>query len=270
MNFTSLKMFLCRNDVKILVICTITGGVLQIISKQYLESHPELLEDEDVTKEAPVTTDAPGTEDAPITKGKSKSGRPKLPFPPSGALIEVTGVSIKIAQVALTFLAKNGLLAGVITGSGVILSKIPATAISTYVRDAFPQNLPDLEKKKLILVNGQKIFLDQCDQNLEYLFKILNDPTMPFEEKQKIARSILTKYLDLKTMNGRVTFVMCIVLVLYILSIQTPSGYYILLKNLINAIKEGKISKIVGRAIVRKLQKKGISIDPELLEIVDS
>jgi hypothetical protein len=162
------------------------------------------------------------------------------------------------------------LLAGILTGGGVVISKIPASAISTYLRDAFPQNLPDLEKKKFILVGGEKIYLDQCDQNLEYLFKILEDETIPFEEKEKVARSILTKYLDLKTMNGRIAFVLCIGFVLYILSIQNPSSFYILVKNLIKAIKEGRISKAIGRAIVRRLKKKGIAIDPELLEVVSS
>lgn len=246
MNLTSLKFFFCRNDVKIIIICTVTGGILQVISKRYLKSHPEFLED------------------APVTKKKYR-------LPRGGALIEISSISIKVAaKVAVTFLAKKGLLAGVVTGGGVVISKIPATAISTYLRDAFPQNLPHLEKKKFILISGEKIYLDQCDQNLEYLFKILEDQTIPFEEKEKVARSILTKYLDLKTINGRITFVLCIVFVLYILSIQNPSGFYILLKNLMKAIKEGRISKAIGRSIVRRLQKKGIVVDPELLEVVSS
>jgi hypothetical protein len=69
---------------------------------------------------------------------------------------------------------------------------------------------------------------------------------------------------------ARLAFVLCIVLILYILSIQNPSGFYILLKNLIKAIKEGKIPKAIARIIVRKLRKKGIAIDPELLEVVVS
>jgi hypothetical protein len=32
------------------------------------------------------------------------------------------------------------------------------------------------------------------------------------------------------------------------------------------AIKEGRISKAIGRVIVRRLQRKGIAVDPELLE----
>ena len=50
MYLTSLKIFLCRNDVRIIIICTATGGILQIVSKQYLKSHPEFLMDAPVTK----------------------------------------------------------------------------------------------------------------------------------------------------------------------------------------------------------------------------
>ena len=45
MNLTALKFFFCRNDVKIVIICTVTGGILQVISKRYLKSHPEFLKD---------------------------------------------------------------------------------------------------------------------------------------------------------------------------------------------------------------------------------
>ena len=249
MNLASLKFFFCRNDVKIVIVCTVTGGILQVLSERYLKNHPEFLED------------------APVTKKEAR--RPRFRSPRGGAFIEISGVSIKVVtKVVLNFLAKKGLMAGMVSGGGIVLSKIPATAISTYLRDAFPQNLPHLEKKKFILVGGEKIYLDQCDQNFEYLFKVLEDEGIPFEEKEKVARSILTKYLNLKTMNGRITFVLCIVFVLYVLSIQNPSGFYILVKNLIRAIKEKKISKAIGRCIVRRLQKKGIAIDPELLEVV--
>jgi hypothetical protein len=71
-------------------------------------------------------------------------------------------------------------------------------------------------------------------------------------------------------MNGRVDFVLCSVFLLYILLNQNTSGFYILLKNLIQAIKEGRISKTIGWSIVIKLQKKGITLDPELLEVVSS
>jgi|AntRauMFilla1563_2_1112583.scaffolds.fasta_scaffold04572_3 hypothetical protein len=250
MSLTYLRVLLCRNDVQIIVICTATGGLLQIISKSYLKSHPEFLEDQPVK---------------PVTKKRYR--RPRFWSPRGGALIEISFVSLKIV---LNFLAKKGLLAGLLTGSGLVISKIPAAAVSTYLRDAFPQNLPHLEKKKFILVHGEKIYLDQCDQNLHYLFLILEDETIPFEEKQKVARSILTKYLDLQTLNGRIAFVLCIGFMLYILSIQNPSSYYILLQNLLEAIKEGRISKALARALVRRLKRRGVPISPELVEVINS
>ena len=102
------------------------------------------------------------------------------------------------------------------------------------------------------------------------MFNILEDKTIPFEEKEKVVSSILTKYLDLKTFK-----LSYFVLFLYCIYCQFRTRlvfilYYTLLKNLIKAIKEGRISKPIGRAIVRRLQKKGIAVDPELLEVVNS
>ena len=250
MNLTTLKIFLGRNDVKIIIISTVTGGILQIISKRYLKNHPEFF------KDAPVT--------------KEKKNTPLL-APRGGALVEISGISIKIvAQVMVNFLAKRGLLAGLGTGAALVARKIPATAISTYLRDAFPQNLPHLEKKKFILVDGEKIYLDQCDQNLKYLFDILEDETIPFEERKKIAYSVLTKYLNLKTPFGRRNFVICIVFIIYTLFANRHSSFYLMMKSLIKAIREGRISKAIARLIVRRLRKKGVPIDPELTEMIAS
>jgi hypothetical protein len=196
---------------------------------------------------------------------------PRFLSPTGGAIVEISGISFKfVGKVVVNFLAKRGLMTGIVTSTGIVISKIPATAISTYLRDAFPQNLPDLEKKKFIRINGEKIYFGQCDPNLKYLFKILEDPALPFEEKEKLARKILTKYLDLRTPSGRVNFTLCIVFVLHILSIQNPSSFYIMMKNLIKAIQEGRISKAIGRVIVRRLLKKGIIVDPELIDVVAS
>ena len=80
MNLTSLKIFLSRNDVKIIIICTVTDGILQVLSRQYLKSHPEFLKDGPVP---PV-----------VTKKKYKPLR--FFFPRGGALVEISGISIKI------------------------------------------------------------------------------------------------------------------------------------------------------------------------------
>lgn len=135
MNLISLKIFLCRNDVKIFVICSLTGGILQVLAKQYLKSHPEFLKD------------------APITKKKYK--QPRFLSPRGGALIAAE-ISVKfIGQVVINIIAKQGFKVGMITGGAVILKKIPANAISTYLRDSFPQNLPQ-KKKSLSWLVGKK------------------------------------------------------------------------------------------------------------------
>jgi hypothetical protein len=99
---------------------------------------------------------------------------------------------------------------------------------------------------------------------------VLRDSTLPFEEKEKLTRAILTKYLNLRTADGRVNFVFCIVFILYVFSTESPSSYYFLLKNLIKSIKEDRIPKVVGRAIIRRLKKRRLFIDPELLEIINN
>ena len=120
------------------------------------------------------------------------------------------------------------------------------------------------------MVKGNKVYLDQSDQNLKYLFDILEDEIIRFEERKKIAHSILTRYLNLKTLFGRRNFVLCIVFTNYILFINYHSSFYIMTGSLIKAIREGKITKPMARFIVRKLRKKGVPIDPELIELINS
>ena len=240
MVLVNVKVFFCRSDVRIIILGTITGGVLQILSKRYLKNHPEFLKDSPESKE----------------------------IVPRGG--EIVSSSAALAQVILSFLAEHGLTAGLLSSVGVVISRIPVTSISTYLRDSFPQNLLGLEKKKFILVSGEKVYLDQCDQNLKYLFDILEDETIPFEERKEIAHSIVTKYLNLKTPFGRRNFMLCIVFIIYILFINHHSSFYLMMKSLIKAIREGKITKPMGRFIIRKLRKKGVPIDPELAELVNS
>ena len=76
--------------------------------------------------------------------------------------------------------------------------------------------------------------LDQCDENLRHLFKVLESDKIPFTEKQKAANLALSKYLKLNTVAGRRNFVICIVSVLSLLAVSNMSAYHIMMKNLIN------------------------------------
>jgi hypothetical protein len=249
-----LKNFLWRNDVKILIIGTATGGILQLVARKYLEKHPELI----ISKDKPIT---------------KKDSRPRrLPFPRGGAIVEITGIGIDIGvKVLLNILAEKGIILGMVATGGIVgIQKIPKTAVVKYLRDALPQNLPHLEAKRFIVIEGEKLYLDQCDNSLQYLIKILQDETIPFEKKEQIAHSIFAKYIDLTTPAGRLNFLLCIVTLICLFAIISPSSLYIIFQNLIRAIKEGKISKSMARYIIRKLKQKNISVDPELLDLVDA
>lgn len=184
-----------------------------------------------------------------------------------GEIISSTGA---LVQAILSFLAEHGLTSGLITSISVVIGQIPVTSISNWTRDASIQNLPHLEKDKFILGKTKEICLDQCDENLKYLFNILKDEKVPFEERKDLADLILAKNLNLTTESGRRSFVLCIVSVIIIIFTSHHSSFPIIIANLINAIREGKITKSVGRLIVRKLRREGIPIHPDLVDLIDS
>jgi hypothetical protein len=144
--------------------------------------------------------------------------------------------------------------------------------ISEKIHQALPATHSNYEldyDKKFVIVDGEKVWLDQCDQNLEYLWRILNDKTIKPEEKNRQCLSILTNYLNLNTHRGRLNFILCLLAILRILSVLHFTSYYMLLDNLIQALKAGKIPKRFVCRIVRKLLKEKIPVDPELVELVD-
>lgn len=144
--------------------------------------------------------------------------------------------------------------------------KLPTKAIGRILRNALIQTRPDLDKTRYLTLSEKELYLDLCDQGFEFLVQIFEDTTIPFEEKQKIARNILTKSVNIKTKTG---IIACLTAVCYFLAIHNPAGLYILFQSLIEAIRKGKISRAIARLIVRRLQKNHIDVDPELLEIIE-
>ena len=116
----NLKMFFYRSDVRIIIVGTVTGGLLQILAKKYIKNHPKFLKDLPKSKEI---------------------------IPRGGEIVSGSAV---LAHAILSFLAEYGLLAGVFSSvSGLLVSKIPVNLISTYLHESVPQNLSHLEKKNL-------------------------------------------------------------------------------------------------------------------------
>lgn len=130
MNLVNVKIFFCRSDVRIIIVGTVTGGVLQMLAKRYLKNHPEFL------------------------KGSPES---KDLIPRGGEL--VSSGSLALAQALLSFLAEHGLTAGLLSSVGVAISQIPMTTISTVLRHASPQNLHHLDQQ-LIVHEGRKLSSD--------------------------------------------------------------------------------------------------------------
>ena len=244
-----------RNELKIIIVGTIIGGVFQLICWKYLKNHPELLNNENSEKLEP------------------KEVQPKKPglrpfFPRGGGLIEIAGAKIVINVAAtIVYIAKKGTLtAMILTTSGVFIKKVPKTAISTVIRNSLPTQHSDFEKG-FILVDGKKISLDKCDKTFEYLLNVLTDKEIPFEYKKELSFKILMDHVDLQTTAGRLRFAFCIISILHIFAINDISSYFILIQNLIKAIKNGKISKRLACLIIRRLLRLNIAVDPELIQV---
>jgi hypothetical protein len=239
-----------RNELKIIIVGAIIGGILQVICLKYLKNHPELLNNDNSEK---LETKKPGS---------------RRFFPRGGALVEIAGAKLVI-NVATTIivLAQKGAWIGIFgTASVVVMKKIPINAVSTILRNALPSKHSGLEKG-YILVDGKKIVLNECDRTFEYMFQVLNNKDLPFEYKQEMSFKILMDHVDIKTTAGRIRFVLCIISIIHIFALNDFSSSFILMQNLIKAIKSGKISKRLARLIIRRLLRLNVPVDPELIEL---
>lgn len=251
-----------RNDLKVILIGTLAGAVLQVICIKYIKNHPEFLDGQNSPTSEPEIK-------SPKRGLRRFSAR-------GGAVLEIVGAQVLINIAAVVnFVAQKGSIAGLLGASAFVgFKKMPSTAISKFVKDALPYSHSDLgksESKQFIRIQKNTVTLDYCSDSFLFLANILNSPSIPEYKKDRQTYSALTEHLDLKTMNKRVHFVLCIVNLLQMLSIQSDSAnYYLMIGNLIQAIKEGKISKQVARLILRLLKERKIIISPEFINLIDS
>ena len=109
MDLTVLKILFSRKEVKIIIFGTVISGVRQIICSRYIKNHPEFLEEHNGNhKEA-----------KPTIKNGNKKPRFRLFFSRGGGVPEISDYSVKIiAKVIIKFLAKNGLMGGLMASGG--------------------------------------------------------------------------------------------------------------------------------------------------------
>lgn len=264
MNSTFLRDFLTKKEVKTMIIGTLIGYLLQIISGWILRQYPELLEaleetsnDEKSNGEKNPSQDS--IENEPLENPNS--------VPRGGTL--VTGA--RVLATVLQFLTNNGLLAGVITTALKNISNLDSSAVSKYLGDALPQSQIVSDNMKSHTKGIDNFSLDQCEKvpGMEYLFKILEDSEIPYQERERVANDII-RGLDIIKPIGKAGLVICLLSLLIYFNKNNTSSYHILIQKLIQALKEGRLSKNVARALVRQLRKAKIPIPAEFIELIDS
>ena len=230
------KMFLCRNDVRIFIVTTSIGGGLQIWARSYLRRHPELL-----NKSKEIT-------DSKIPRG----GDPLV-----GGWI--------LGQSLLAFLAEHGLTAGVISGITLVLGKIPVTALSKYVKKSSPYYYLDSEMKRFIIIENDeiKINIDTCGNDFAYLWTMLSLENLKYERREDITKVTLEN-VDYKLSPKLRHTIACLINLMFLL--KDSSSLAIIIESLIKAIKEGRLSKNIARYILRLLLRRGVPVDRRLIE----
>jgi len=201
------------------------GAVIQIAASQYIKSHPEFFgkENEEIDVEIPKDIIEKKTIKRlfkkKIINSVKKNTNRKL-----RKLLIRGGAVVTIATVfgIIKFLSETGTTIVVL---GDIVSKLlhmmPKNQISTYLRESLVQNMSHLEKTWFDVDIDQLKEIkvtDLCDKDLTYLFNIVKDPTLPFEERERLSLSIFTRYFDLKpTESARcISFLTCISLILFL------------------------------------------------------
>lgn len=258
-----------RKETKLFVICTVTGRLLQSFCRRYIKNHPECLEVPEITIE--IKDPSGKTEQILDEIAKEPTIRRIINHLRGGqvqqklAEILIRVLIKKFIKMLLQLMAEYGLEIGIGIGTTAAFVVTPKKALARYVETTTVQYL--LNKKGfVIIVDGKKVYLENCNDGFKYMFKILMDKELPYTEKKEFVTSVFRVNLE---RNKPLHMVLCLIPILLILAKENPACYFLMLQNLIKAIKEGRISKRIARRIVRRLLKEDEMVDPELLDLID-
>lgn len=262
-----ISSFLSRKETRLFVICTTTGWLLQLVCKKYIENHPEFFEEPTLI----LTVKDPSGKTERITNeiikktNETKIRRLIERLRGGGVLTKAGEFFLRMMLKRLIKLAaKKGVEIGVSIGTGAVLVATPRNALVKIVERSLPQTFMDL--KNLKVIDGEGVYFTACknDPSLKFMLEALLNSEIPYSEKQRIVAYAFQKLTE----SDALAFILCLIPILLLLAISSPSSYILLLQSLIQAIKEGKISKRIARILVRRLIKKGKMVDPELLDLV--
>lgn len=79
------------------------------------------------------------------------------------------------------------------------------------------------------MVFEEKIIINNCEENLEYMFNILSNKDLPFEKRKEISLNILLKHVDLTTNDTSISFVLFIISILRLFAANDISSFAILM-----------------------------------------
>lgn len=245
---------LYKGDLIFIFVVTACGLVLQIMCKEYLRSYEEMnsvpkVED---TKKNPENRRNPGT--WLINRGG-----------------DIFKVVINLKPVII-FVAKKGGLAALVGGISVKWGPkaLASKAVSTSIYKALPYSFSDDEKKRWVLIDVAKDKI--IDEKWTYLFEYLSNPNIPYADKVKKGNEMLKKNIDLSTKAGRIRFFLVVMFILFGLRFLGPenNGFIAFMQSLVEALRSGKLSKRLARAIIRRLKRNNIPVDPELIDLAYS
>lgn len=226
-----------QRDVKIIIVSTMVGGILQIICCKSIKNYPQIFNHE-----------IKGVNDENL-----QNSEPEFPLavPPRGKFF-----ILKIAvKAVIPVIAKRGIFIALFLSSCTrIAGKIPitGTAVTRWVRDALPYSHSDeakLRAKQLIAIDREDFYLGLCHQNfnfftmIRYLFTVSKTADLSTEQKKKFIRLILMNYLDPNTIDGVVRVVTILTLFSMIhpptfLKLSSKSSIVIILKVFYDEFKD--------------------------------
>lgn len=262
-------LILTEKDLKIIIIGTIVSGIVQYVCWKFVTNNPELfenLDDDEFVKEIAEEIRKETSKTQKFFKRIRGGG-----FPKRIAQKTMVELLLRIAKRC----AKNGLRDSILALiTFVVVEKIPKKkVISTILRYA-GKKLTDgspitYTKWNAYLRTTEMKPLSECEPGWTFILEVLLNKDLPYSVREEKVKSFFRHQLSFQTKGDLVRFVACIVAIIVLfVGLGDTSSSFIVMQNLLEALKRGKISREVAKIIVRRLKRKGILIDPELLEAV--
>lgn len=153
-------------------------------------------------------------------------------------------------------------IGGMVLFLGRYLIKNPHIVYGDTIASVYSRALMPIDGGILVAVALSQII---CNSSEAYLMKVLQSSETSDELKKRSIQRLFERF-NLKNYTAQLSFVACIWSIIFFLwKNGLLNSLFILLEQLYEAYRSGKISKAVYRALIRRLMKQKIPIDPSML-----